>query len=108
MQSIPSLLGLISLEYTAAPSPHTSRCLYLQAHALVAVADCEITSPTTGDRVAEGIVVQVGIAFDNFLVMHHAFGRRLVQLLCIEEAKLQTRKCSTDRLGQARLQLQAT
>ena len=44
-------------------------------------------------------MVQVGIAFDNFLVMHHAFGRRLVQLLCIEEAKLQTRKCSTDRLG---------
>ena len=64
--------------YAAAPSSHTRKCLYAQAHALLAVADCDITSPTTGDRVAEGIVVQVGLAGDRGAVMCHTFRRRLM------------------------------
>ena len=82
---IPSLLRLTSLRM---PSSHTRCCFSMQAHALIAVADCNITSPATGDRVAEGIVVQVGVAMDRVAVMHHTFRWRLLWLLSAEEAML--------------------
>ena len=54
----------------------------MQAHALIAAADCDITSPITGDRVAEGIVVQVGIAVDCCHASHLQMAPLIVAVHC--------------------------